>query len=109
MCYAVNQLSQAMVKPTKLFWKAGKHVLDTSEALPKYGLWYRWTEGVKLQGFTDADWVGSPSDRRVHQEEFSVLGQQQFLGTTGSKDQWHSAQQKQNTWLQVKQHVRPSG
>ena len=25
--YAVNQLSQAMVKPTKLFWKAGKHVL----------------------------------------------------------------------------------
>jgi hypothetical protein len=26
LCYAVNQLSQAMVKPTKLFWKA-KHVL----------------------------------------------------------------------------------
>ena len=28
ICYAVNQLSQAMVKPTKLFWKAGKHVLS---------------------------------------------------------------------------------
>ena len=27
ICYAVNQLSQAMVNPTKLFWKAGKHVL----------------------------------------------------------------------------------
>ena len=27
ICYAVNQLSQAIVKPTKLFWKAGKHVL----------------------------------------------------------------------------------
>ena len=27
ICYAVNQLSQAMVKPTKLFWKVGKHVL----------------------------------------------------------------------------------
>ena len=26
ICYVVNQLSQAMVKPTKLFWKAGKHV-----------------------------------------------------------------------------------
>jgi hypothetical protein len=25
--YTVNQLSQAMVKPTKLFWKASKHVL----------------------------------------------------------------------------------
>ena len=23
ICYAVNQLSQVMVKPTKLFWKAG--------------------------------------------------------------------------------------
>ena len=27
ICYAVKQLSQVMVKPTKLFWKAGKHVL----------------------------------------------------------------------------------
>ena len=27
LCYAVNQLSQAMVQPTKLFWKAAKHVL----------------------------------------------------------------------------------
>jgi hypothetical protein len=25
--YAVNQLSQVIVKPTKLFWKVGKHVL----------------------------------------------------------------------------------
>lgn len=28
----------------------------------KYGLWYKWTEGVKLQGFTDVDLVESPSD-----------------------------------------------
>ena len=27
ICYAVNPLSQAMVKTTKLFWKACKHVL----------------------------------------------------------------------------------
>lgn len=27
MCYAVNQLSQAMVRPTKLFWRESKHVL----------------------------------------------------------------------------------
>ena len=27
ICYAVNQLIQSMVKPTKLFWKARKHVL----------------------------------------------------------------------------------
>ena len=27
ICYVVNQLSQGMVKPTKFFWKVGKHVL----------------------------------------------------------------------------------
>eukprot|EP00253_Pinus_taeda_P024220 PITA_24220 len=27
LCFVVNQLSQAMVQPTKLFWKAAKHVL----------------------------------------------------------------------------------
>ncbi len=27
MCFAVNHLSQEMVKPTKLYWKETKHVL----------------------------------------------------------------------------------
>eukprot|EP00253_Pinus_taeda_P004066 PITA_04066 len=39
ICYAVNQLSQAMVKPTKLFWKAGKHVLRYLRGTSGYGLW----------------------------------------------------------------------
>ena len=38
--YAVNQLIQAMVKPTKLFWKAGKHVLRYLRGTSEYGLWY---------------------------------------------------------------------
>eukprot|EP00253_Pinus_taeda_P006891 PITA_06891 len=38
ICYAVNQLSQAMVKPTKLFWKAGKHVLRYLRGTLGYGL-----------------------------------------------------------------------
>ena len=37
ICYAVNQLSQAMVKPTKLFWKAGKHVLRYLRGTSGYG------------------------------------------------------------------------
>ena len=64
ICYAVNQLSQAMVKPTKLFWKAGKHVLRYLRGTTEYGLWYKPKEGVKLQGFTDADWAGNPSIRK---------------------------------------------
>ena len=64
LCFSVNQLSQVVVQPTKLFWKATKHVLRYLRGTYQYGLWYRWSEGVKLQGFTDADWAGSPSDRK---------------------------------------------
>ena len=46
--YVVNQLSQAMVKMTKLFWKAGKHVLRYLRGTTEYGLWYIRTKGVKL-------------------------------------------------------------
>jgi hypothetical protein len=62
--YAVNQLSQAMVKPTKLFWKAGKHVLRYLNSTSEYGLWYRQTNEVKLHGFTNADWAGNPMYRK---------------------------------------------
>ena len=53
-----------MVKPTKLFWKGGKHVLRYRMGTTEYGLWYNKTEGVKLQGFTNADWGGSPSEKK---------------------------------------------
>ena len=39
ICYAVNQLSQAMVNPTKLFWKADKHVLRYLRGTYEYDLW----------------------------------------------------------------------
>ena len=75
ICYVVNQLSQAMVKPTKLYWKAGKHVLRYLRGTTKFGLWYMRTEGVNLQVFIDAYWVGSPSDRKITSGASSVLGQ----------------------------------
>ena len=62
--YAVNHLSEAMVKPTKLFWKAGKHVLRYLRGTSGHGLWYRLLDEVRLCGFTDADWAGSPMDRK---------------------------------------------
>ena len=64
ICYAVNQLSQAMVNPTKLFWKASKHVQRYLRGTSEYGLWYRQMDEVKLHGFTDADWAGNPMDRK---------------------------------------------
>ena len=60
ICYAVNQLSQAIAKPTKIVWKVGKHVLRYLRGTTEYGLWYRQIEGVKLQAFTDVDWTCNP-------------------------------------------------
>eukprot|EP00253_Pinus_taeda_P014735 PITA_14735 len=62
---SVNQLSQAIVNPTKLYWKTTRHVLRYLRGTTQFGLWYKQTKGVKIQGFTDADWVGSPSDRKI--------------------------------------------
>ena len=64
ICYAVNQLSQVMIKPTKLFWKEGKHVLRYLWGKTKYGLRYSQMYEVMFHGFTDADWAGSPTDRK---------------------------------------------
>jgi hypothetical protein len=62
--YADNQLSQAMVKPTKIFCKASKHVLRYLRGTSEYGLWYRHTNEVKLHGFMDENWVGNPMERK---------------------------------------------
>eukprot|EP00253_Pinus_taeda_P003473 PITA_03473 len=62
MYFAVNQLSQVMVRPTKLFWREAKHVLQYLRGTTKFGLWYRCAKGVKLCGLADEDWAGSPSN-----------------------------------------------
>lgn len=64
MCYEVNQVSQAMVSPTKLFRREANQVLRYLRGTTRLGLWYIQIEGVKLCGFTDVDWEGSPSDRK---------------------------------------------
>ena len=53
-----------MVKPTKMYGKATKHVLRYLRGTTQYGLWYKQRKGVKIQGFTDTDWGGSPSYKK---------------------------------------------
>jgi len=73
ICFVVNQLSQAMAKPTKLYWKETKHVLRCLRGTTQFGLLYRKTEGVKLQGFKNTNWVVSPSNRKITLGESSIL------------------------------------
>jgi len=75
-----------MVQPTKLFWKAAKHVLRYLRGTSQYGLWYRRIERVKLQGFTYADWAGSPLDRK------STLGGIFNLGSAAVS--WYNRKQR---------------
>ena len=64
MSFAVNTLSQFMVKPRRLHWIAAKHILRYLAGIVDYGLYYRRLGGVDLVGFTDLDWAGSVSDRK---------------------------------------------
>eukprot|EP00253_Pinus_taeda_P013516 PITA_13516 len=81
-----GELSQAMVRPTKLFCKVAKHVRRYLRGTSQYGFWYRRIEGVKLQGFTDADWAGSPSDRK------STLGV--IFNLASAAVSWYSRKQR---------------
>eukprot|EP00253_Pinus_taeda_P010842 PITA_10842 len=82
-------LSQAMVRLTKLYWNAVKHVLRYLRGTTQYGLWYRRIEGVKLQGFTDVDWAWSPSDKKI------TLGGIFSIGSTTVS--WYNRKQRSVT------------
>jgi len=62
LCGVPTELSDGLAYKDVL--EGEKHVLKYLIGTSQYGLWYRWIEGVKLQGFTDADWAGSPSDQK---------------------------------------------
>jgi hypothetical protein len=58
--FAVNTLSQYMVEPRHVHLVATKHVLRYLHGTIGYV-----SDGeVKLQGYTDSDWVGSVVDRK---------------------------------------------
>ena len=75
-----------MVRPTKLYWKETKHVFRYLRGTSQYALWYRWIEEVKLQGFTDVDQAGSPSERK------STLGRIFSMGS--AEVSWYSRKQR---------------
>ena len=63
-----------MVKPTKLYWKEVEHVLRCFIGTTHFGLWYKWGEGVKLQGFRDAYWEGSQSNQKRTSGGIFIIG-----------------------------------
>ncbi|XP_059067515.1 secreted RxLR effector protein 161-like [Cryptomeria japonica] len=60
----LNSRSQFMVEPKCVHWIAAKHVLRYLQGTVDYVLRYIQHDGVKLEGFTNADWAGSTADRK---------------------------------------------
>ena len=57
ICFVVNALSQFMCEPRQIHWITAKHVLRYLRGTVGYGLRYDSECDLKLQGFTDSDWV----------------------------------------------------
>ena len=64
ICWAVTKLSQHLSNPLETHWVAAKHVLRYLKATAHYDLCYtKHKDGLKLVGYSDADWASS-NDRR---------------------------------------------
>jgi hypothetical protein len=64
ICYAVITMSQFMTEPRQRHWVAAKHILRYLRGTITYGLRYTSNDGLFLHGYADADWAGSPMDRK---------------------------------------------
>jgi hypothetical protein len=64
ICYTMNVLSQFMSQPRQTHWIAVKHALRYLRGTVGYGLRYSSSVDLSLQGYTDADWVGSTVDQK---------------------------------------------
>jgi hypothetical protein len=60
--FAVNTLSQYMVKPRGVHLFRAKHVMRYLKGTIDYGLTYVSDHEISLQGFTDSDWACSVTD-----------------------------------------------
>lgn len=63
ICFAVNQVCQFMYAPNDSHMMAVKRILRFLKGTIQYGLFFR-PGPFSLEAFCDADWAGSPYDRR---------------------------------------------
>ena len=73
--YAVNRVCQFLHAPRTSHWSAVKRILRYICLTASYGLLLQPAPSCELSVFSDADWAGSPDDRR------STGGYAVFLGS----------------------------
>ena len=88
ICWIVTKLSQHLSKPLQSHWVAVKHVLRYLKGTLNKKLCYKKCEdGLKLIGYSDADWASSIEDRR------STSGYCFSLAKNGPPISWKSRKQ----------------
>ncbi|XP_019089187.1 PREDICTED: uncharacterized protein LOC109127988 [Camelina sativa] len=86
ICFAVNQVSQHMQKPTVLHWEMVSRILKYLKGAPGQGIWMVCNKNTELVGYCDAEYAGDRGDRR------STTGYCTFVG--GNLVTWKSKKQK---------------
>ena len=62
--YAVNRVCQYLQAPRDTHWAAVKRILRYVQFTVSFGMHIRPTPSRVLSAYSDADWAGSPDDRR---------------------------------------------
>ena len=75
LSFAVNRVCQYMQTPTDQHWSAVKRILRYLKHTLNVGLHIRKSASTHISAFSDADWAGSPDDRK------STSGFAVFLGS----------------------------
>jgi hypothetical protein len=74
LSFVVNKVCQFIQNPTDAHWSAVKRILRYIKGTLDHGLQIQRSTSTMILGFSDADWVGCPDDRR------STSGFAVFLG-----------------------------
>ncbi|GAB2275325.1 N-alpha-acetyltransferase 16, NatA auxiliary subunit [Dionaea muscipula] len=85
IAFSVSVLSQFMSDPRVPHWEVAVHIFQYIKGHPSRGLFYSDHGHRRIEGFSDADWAGSPSDRK------STSGYCVFVG--GNLVSWKSKKQ----------------
>jgi hypothetical protein len=83
--YAVHQVSQFMAAPRSTHFSAVLRILRYLKGTLFHGLYFSSQSSLRLHAYTDADWVGDPTNRH------STIGYCFLLGT--SVISWRSKKQ----------------
>jgi hypothetical protein len=65
ICFSKNTLIQYPVEPRRVHLVVAKNVMRHLKGTLDYGLCYTRDHDFRLYGYTDSDWVGSASERKI--------------------------------------------